>query len=89
MHIQTLFNRVCPYRFHPAARTVRHLGFGLALALILFAVVAEWYATVFPDYLLVFRYVEAAKETAPTMIAVGIVSGVWLDLAVRQYGKPS
>ena len=71
------------------ARQMRRLCFGFAAVLALFAVTAQAYALHFPDYLLVCRYVTAAWDAAPTLVAVGIISGVWLDLAVRQFGKPS
>ena len=87
MFISSILIRICPYRFHPIARLVFRLSIGLAIALAAFALLAEPNAIRFADSMLVWRTVDAAKDTVPTMIAVGIFSAVWLDLGLRQYGQ--
>ncbi len=89
MHPWTLLKRICPYRFHPTARWMRRLCIAFALTLTVFAVMAEQTATTFPDYLLVCRYIQAAWDAVPTLLAVGVIGGVWLDLAIRQYADRS
>ena len=77
----------CPYRFHPTARLFFRLSCTLAASLVLFALVAESRAAAFLDPLTVYRYVRAAWDAAPTTVAVGVMGGVWLDLAKRQFSS--
>ena len=87
MCIRSIVARLFPYRFHPTARLVFRLSVGFAAVLAVFAVLAEPAAARFADSMLVLRTADAAKDTVPTMIAVGIFSAVWLDLGLRQYGN--
>ena len=77
--------RILSYRLLPMPCLFFWLCCSLATTLLLFAAVATRYAACFPDYLLLCRYIAAAKENAPALLAVGVIGSTLSDLALRHY----
>lgn len=76
---------------HPFARAAFRSAFQLALLLTAFAVAAHYLAPYTPDYLRTLAYRDAALDTAPVLLAAGIIGGLVGDLALRRGSddKPS
>ncbi len=73
------------YRLLPFSRLFLWLCMLLTVTLLIFAATAARYAVAFEDYLLVCRYIAAAKENAIAVLLVGVLGSTLSDLVLRQY----
>ncbi len=71
-------------RLAPLARDMMQGGVRFALVLYGFAAVVDRLAPRMADYFTALHYRDAALETAPALLAAGIVAGLITDLALRR-----
>lgn len=71
-------------RMHPFARYAFRAAFQLTALILLFAAAAHYLASYTPDYFLTLTYRDAALDTAPVLLAAGIVGGLVGDLVLRR-----
>lgn len=76
--------RICPYRLLPFSHWFLWLCILFAVALLTFAVIATRHAATYPDYLLICRWIAAAKENAAAVLLVGALGSTLSDVILRQ-----
>lgn len=73
-------------RFHPFARNVILGSIQFTGIWYIFAGILHLIAVYTPDYFLTLSYRDAALETAPVVLAAGIIGALICDLVLRRTG---